>query len=116
VDNLHIIYLKKQEKRLKNTNVNDPNNYQNSEDTPYILKTKKVQRRFTTRFLANNKLQLQFGSGDPDIIDEEIIPNPTNVGLGLPFEKSKLTTAYSPTNFIFTNSYGNNVRYIKFFV
>ena len=91
---------------LKNTNVNDPNNYQNSEDTPYILKTKKVQRRFTTRFLANNKLQLQFGSGDPDIIDEEIIPNPTNVGLGLPFEKSKLTTAYSPTNFIFTNSYG----------
>lgn len=91
---------------LKNTNVNDPNNYQNSEDTPYILKTKKVQRRFATRFLSNNRLQIQFGSGDPDIIDEEIIPNPTNVGLGLPFEKSKLTTAYSPTNFIFTNSYG----------
>ena len=29
-----------------------------------------------------------------------------NVGLGLPFEQDKLTTAYSPTNFIFTNTYG----------
>ena len=29
------------------------------------------------------------------------------VGLGLPFEQDKLTTAYSPTNFIFTNTYGS---------
>ena len=91
---------------IKNTNVNDPNNYQNSDDAPYILKTKKVQRRFATRFLSNNRLQIQFGSGDPNVTDEEVIPNPTNVGLGLPFEKNKLTTAFSPTNFIYTNSYG----------
>ena len=90
---------------IKNTNINDPNNYQNT-DTPYILKTKQVQRRFATRFLSENKLQLQFGSGNADNNDEDIIPNPTNVGLGLPFERTKLTTAYSPTNFIFTNSYG----------
>ena len=91
---------------IKNTNVNDPNNYQNVGDTPYILKTKKVQRRFTSRFLSPNTMQIQFGSGNPDITDEEIIPNPNNVGLGLPFENKKLTTAFSPTNFIFTNSYG----------
>ena len=90
---------------IKNTNINDPNNHQNT-DTPYILKTKQVQRRFATRFLSENKLQLQFGSGNTDNNDEDIIPNPTNVGLGLPFERTKLTTAYSPTNFIFTNSYG----------
>jgi len=90
---------------IKNTNVNDPNNYQNL-DTPYILKTQAVQRRFTTRFLSENQLQIQFGTGDPIINDEDIIPNPTNVGLGLPFEKNKLTTAYSPNNFIFTNTYG----------
>jgi hypothetical protein len=90
---------------IKNTNVNDPNNYQNT-DTPYILKTKQVQRRFATRFLSENELQLQFGSGNANDNDEDIIPNPTNVGLGLPFERNKLTTAYSPTNFIFTNSYG----------
>lgn len=91
---------------IKNTNVNDPNNYQNSNDTPYILQTKQVQRRFTTRFLNPTTLQLQFGSGNPADNDENIIPNPSNVGLGLPFEKNKLTTAYSPTNFIFTNTYG----------
>jgi hypothetical protein len=90
---------------IKNTNINDPNNFQNI-DTPYILKTKQVQRRFTTRFLSNNILQIQFGSGNSVEDDENVIPNPTNVGIGLPFEKSKLTTAYSPTNFIFTNTYG----------
>ena len=91
---------------IKNTNVNDPNNYQNSDDAPYILKTKQVQRRFATRFLSEGVLQLQFGSGNPDVTDEEITPNPFNVGIGLPFEKNKLTTAFSPTNFIFTNTYG----------
>ena len=91
---------------IKNTNINDPNNYQNSDDTPYILQTKQVQRRFTTRFINPTTLQLQFGSGNPADNDENIIPNPSNVGLGLPFEKNKLTTAYSPTNFIFTNTYG----------
>jgi hypothetical protein len=91
---------------IKNTNINDPNNYQNSDNTPYILQTKQVQRRFTTRFLNPTTLQLQFGSGNPGDNDENVIPNPSNVGLGLPFEKNKLTTAYSPTNFIFTNTYG----------
>ncbi|MDB4378348.1 hypothetical protein N9Z41_01125, partial [bacterium] len=90
---------------IKNTNTNDPNNYQQG-DTPYILKTKQVQRRFATRFLNSGSLQLQFGSGNPADTDEEIIPNPENVGLGLPYEKNKLTTAFSPTNFILTNTYG----------
>lgn len=91
---------------IKNTNINDPNNYQNSDDTPYILQTKQVQRRFTTRFINPTTLQLQFGAGNPNDTDENVMPNPSNVGLGLPFEKNKLTTAYSPTNFIFTNTYG----------
>ena len=93
-------------KSLKNTNVNDPNNYVNSNDSPYILQVEKVQRRFATKFINSGSLQIQFGSGNPSDIDEEIIPNPDNVGIGLPYEKNKLTTAYSPTNFIFTNTYG----------
>jgi len=51
-------------------------------------------------------LQIQFGAGNSSDTDEEITPNSDNVGLGLTFEKDKLTTAYSPTNFIFTNTYG----------
>jgi len=91
---------------IKNTNINDPNLSQYSGDTPYILKLEKVQRRFVTRFLDSGSLQLQFGSGTALDTDEEIIPNPNNVGIGLPFEKTKLTTAYSPENFLFTKTYG----------
>jgi hypothetical protein len=37
---------------------------------------------------------------------EEITPNPNNVGIGLPFKQDKLTTAYSPVNFLYTGTYG----------
>ena len=88
---------------IKNTNINDPNL---NGDTPYLLRLKKVARRFATRFTSLSNLQLQFGAGTPNTINEEITPNPDNVGLGLPFEQDKLTTAYSPVNFLFTNTYG----------
>ena len=91
---------------VKNTNTNDPNNYQNEGNTPYILKTFQTPYRFVTRILNNRAIQLQFGSGNPNDVTEEVIPNSDNVGLGLTFTKNKLTTAYSPTNFIFTNTYG----------
>ena len=90
---------------IKNINTNDPNTYLDG-DVPYLLQTKSVETRFATRFLNNTTLQLQFGVGNPDSTTEEIIPNSMNVGLGLPFEQDKLTTAFSPTNFVFTNTYG----------
>ena len=90
---------------LRNTNVNDPNTSLDT-DAPFLLQTKQVQNRFATRFLDETTLQLQFGAGNPADTTEEVIPNPFNVGLGLPFEQNKLTAAYSPTNFIFTNTYG----------
>jgi hypothetical protein len=88
---------------IKNTNVNDPNV---SGDTPYLLRLKKVARRFATRFTSLNNLQMQFGAGNPSDVTEEITPNADNVGIGLPFEQDKLTVAYSPTNFLFTGTYG----------
>jgi hypothetical protein len=91
---------------IKNINVNDPNNVEDSGDVPYLLQLKKVQRRFATRLTSDTNLQIQFGVGSPSNVDEEITPNPNNVGIGLPFEKNKLTTAYSPTNFLFTGTYG----------
>jgi len=91
---------------IKNTNVNDPNLSQYQGDTPYLLKLEKIQRRFATRFLDKTTLQLQFGAGTANDTDEIIIPNPNNVGIGLPFNLSKLTTAYSPENFLFTKTYG----------
>ena len=103
---------------IKNTNINDPN-FSSYSDAPYLLKLEKQQRRFATRFVSTGSLEVQFGAGTVNDNDEEIIPNPNNVGLGLPFEKDKLTTAYSPSNFLFTKTYGvvpNNttlrVRYL----
>jgi len=91
---------------IKNTNPNDPNNVANVGEVPYLLQLKKCQRRFATRLTSENNLQIQFGAGNPNDTDELITPNPNNVGIGLPFEQDKLTTAYSPTNFLFTNTYG----------
>ena len=90
---------------IKNTNTNDPNLSQYG-DAPYLLKLKKIQHRFTTRLKNSNTLQIQFGAGTTTDSDEEIIPNPDNVGIGLPFEQDKLTTAYSPSNFLYTRTYG----------
>ena len=91
---------------IKNTNTNDPYNSVDSSDAPYLLQLKQIQRRFVTRVIDTGSLQIQFGAGTTSYSDENIIPNPDNVGLGLPSGISKMNTAYSPTNFIFTNTYG----------
>jgi hypothetical protein len=88
---------------IKNTNINNPNKI---DDTPFLLKLKKVARRFATRFTSLSNLQIQFGAGSPSDTTEEITPNPNNVGIGLPFQKDKLTTAFSPLNFLYTGTYG----------
>jgi len=90
-----------------NTSTNDPNSIPtDTSDTPNLLQLKKVERRFATRFINNTTLEIQFGNGGTNNTTEEIIPNPDNVGLGLTIGQSKLTTAFSPTNFIFSNTYG----------
>lgn len=89
---------------VKNTNLNDPNT--TISDTPFLLKLKKVARRFSTRITSLSNIKIQFGVGSPNTVDEEITPNANNVGLGLPFKKDKLTAAYSPTNFLYTGTYG----------
>jgi hypothetical protein len=91
---------------IKNTNPNDPNFSSQEGDSPYLLKLKQVSRRFATRFQSPTSLQIQFGAGTSSDTNEEVTPNADNVGLGLPFEKDKLTAAYSPQNFIFTDTYG----------
>ena len=90
---------------IRNTNASDPT-YNLEEDAPYLLQLKQVQRRFVTRFLNEGELEFEFGAGATTSNDEMIVPNPDNVGLGLPFERDQLTTAFSPLNFIFTNTYG----------
>jgi hypothetical protein len=85
---------------------NDPELFQYNDTTPYLLKIKKVPRRFISRFKSNNTLELQFGPGVSSDPDQIITPNSDNVGLGLPYGTDKLTTAWDPANFLYTKTYG----------
>ena len=90
---------------VANTNPNDPNLYLD-QDAPNLLKLQGVPTRYATRFIGSGSLQVQFGAGSPNDTAELITPNADNVGLGLPFEINKLTTAFSPQNFMFNDTYG----------
>ena len=74
--------------------------------TPYILKLKRTPRRYVTRVRADGKTELQFGSGISSDADEELIPNPKNVGLGLDYLKRTTSTDLDPSNFLYTSTYG----------
>jgi len=89
-----------------NLPVNEPNYYNDDDSARFLLRTKKVDRRFVTRFDDDNNLILEFGSGVTSSPDEVIIPNPDNVGIGLVDGISKLDMAYDPSNFMYTNQYG----------
>ena len=91
---------------IKNTGANDPELNQYNQQTPYLLKLKRASRRFVSRFKANNELEIQFGAGTSDKADEEIIPNPDNIGLGIKDGRSSLDQAYDPSNFLYTKAYG----------
>lgn len=75
-------------------------------EVPYLLKLKKVPRRFVTRFRADDLMEIKFGSGISSNADEVIIPNPNNVGMGLSDGISKLNMAFDPSNFLYTQTYG----------
>ena len=85
---------------------NDPTLAQYNDTTPYLLKVKKVPRRFIKRFKSDNTLEIQFGPGVSSNPDEIITPNSDNIGLGLPYGTDKLTTAWDPANFTYTKTYG----------
>ena len=91
---------------VENTAANDPRLNQFNQQTPYLLKLKKVPRRFISRVRPNNQLEIQFGAGVSDKADEQIIPNPDNIGLGIKDGRDQLDRAYDPSNFLYTKAYG----------
>jgi len=91
---------------VQNLGTNDPTLQQYNNQTPYLLKLKRTPKRFTTRIKSDNSIDIQFGAGTNDKADEQIIPNPDNIGLGIKDGRSKLDTAYDPSNFLHTRAYG----------
>jgi len=91
---------------IANIAYNDPELSIYRSTVPYILKLRKTPRRFVTRLRDDNRLEIQFGSGISSDADEEIIPNPKNVGLGLEYLRRTTTDTIDPSNFLYTSTYG----------
>ncbi len=91
---------------IANIPFNDPDLAQYRSTVPYILKLTRTPRRFVTRIRGDYQTELQFGAGISSDADEEIIPNPTNVGSGLEYLRRTTTSAIDPSNFLATSTYG----------
>lgn len=89
-----------------NSVANYPDLYQYYDQVPYMMQKTYVDRRFTTRFSSDESLVIEFGAGVNTIPDTAIIPNPASVGVGLTLDPTSFNSAYDPTNFLTTNSYG----------
>ena len=97
---------------IANIPFNDPELSTYRSTVPYILKLRRTARRFVTRVRGDYKTELQFGSGISSDSDEEIIPNPRNIGSGLEYLDRITTSNIDPSNFLYTSTYGiapNNV-------
>ena len=90
---------------ISNTVQNDPELSQYNE-VPYLLKLKKTAKRFITKFRSDKNLEIQFGPGLSVDSDEDIIPNPDNVGSSLTGLQIQFDHPIDPSNFMYTKSYG----------
>lgn len=91
---------------ISNVQGTSPTLYEFYDETPYLLKLKRVPRRFVTRFTSNGVLEIQFGGGSSNKTDEQIVPVPDNIGLGGRDGRSKLDQSIDPSNFLYTETYG----------
>jgi len=90
----------------ENTSLNSPDLVEGRNFAPFLLKLVKTSKRFKTYIRPDGKTELRFGSGVAAGSDEEIIPNPSNVGSNLPGTPSFLDTSFDPANFLNTETYG----------
>jgi len=99
---------------------NPMSNSNSAEDASYILRYIRTSRRFTTIVNPDNTTTLEFGAGTDKFDDEIIIPNLNNVGKTKNITGSNFETAYDPSNFLKSNSYGsapgNTTLTIKYYV
>lgn len=92
---------------VRNVPQNDPLLAQYRDSTPSILCYKQTEKRFVTRIRKDDRYEIQFGAGLSSESDEEILPNPFNVGLGLPYFERVTDVSIDPMNFLYTRTYGS---------
>jgi len=89
-----------------NISRNDRTLSKHRNETPYLLKLKKVSRRFTVRTVDLGTYDIQFGAGVSDLDDELLIPNPDLVGNSLIGTETATSADIDPSNFLYTKTYG----------
>ena len=77
-----------------------------SNETPSLLKLKRVPKRYITRVTDDGQIDIQFGAGISANADEEILPNPDNVGSALYSSTGQLDQGIDPSNFMYAKTYG----------
>jgi hypothetical protein len=109
-------YLAQESIFVEQPNTDELSQYSGS--VPYILEVQKVPRRFSVKINSDNTTEIQFGSGDVNLRDEQILPNTKNIGLGLANSIQRLNQGIDPSNFLKTNTFGiapaNEVLTIKY--
>ena len=91
---------------IENTTDASPDSAGSLNAAPFLLKLVKTANRFTTYVRSDGKTELRFGAGISTNADEEIIPNPDNVGSSLSTGLSKLDSSFDPSNFLKTKTFG----------
>jgi hypothetical protein len=77
------------------------------EQSPYLLKLRKIPRRFTSRQVGDvGTFEIQFGAGVSDLNDEILIPNPDLVSGNMKNTSNILVSDLNPANFLYTKTYG----------
>jgi len=78
-----------------------------SDQVPYLMQLQRVPRRFVSRILSDNTLQLEFGAGlSNDKTDSQIIPTAGSIQAGSVPGISLLTNNYNEAGTFFTQEYG----------
>ena len=92
--------------QIENNSDNGGDLSQYNGESPFLLQLNRVPKRFITRFEDSSNLVIQFGAGISSNADEEIIPNPDNVGSALYTANASLDQGIEPSNFLYTKTYG----------
>lgn len=92
--------------QIENNSDNGGDLSQYNGESPFLLQLNRVPKRFITRFEDSSNLVIQFGAGISSNADEEIIPNPDNVGSALYTANASLDQGIDPSNFLYTKTYG----------
>jgi hypothetical protein len=77
-----------------------------SDGVPYLVDYQRIPRRYVSRFLTDNTLQLEFGAGFTNASDDTILPNPDSIQLGLIPGTSTLLNNYNKATPFFAQEYG----------